>query len=126
MGCVGGFHKNYDKCIIVLRQYGRIVQKNINTNNNEKEMLELNKKANICKQQLNDALTKMNKNIKFGYESKQLIEINEMYQKLLSLESERNKIKFLDKNNGNESDKSSENFSIEYKIDENNIIRFKD
>jgi hypothetical protein len=49
-----------------------------------------------------------------------------MYQKLLSLESERNKIKFVDKDNGNESDKSSEKFSIEYKIDENNIIRFKD
>ena len=65
----------------------------------------------------------MNKNIKFGYESKQLIEINEMYQKLLSLESERKKIKFVDKDD--ESDKSSENFSIEYKIDENNIVRFK-
>ena len=123
MGCVGGFHKNYDKCIVVLRQYGRIVQKNIDTNNNEKEKLVLNKKANECKKQLNEALTKMNKNIKFGYESKQLIEINEMYQKLLSLESERKKIKFVDKDD--ESDKSSENFSIEYKIDENNIVRFK-
>jgi hypothetical protein len=34
------------------------------------------------------------------------------------------KNKFVDKEN--ESDKSSEKFSIEYKIDENNIIRFKD
>jgi hypothetical protein len=123
MGCVSGFHKNYDKCIIFLRQYGKIVQKNKDTNNNEKEALVLNKKANVCKKQLNEALTKMNKNVKFGYESKQLIEINEMYQKLLSLESERKKIKFVDKDN--ESDKSSENFSIEYKIDENNIVRFK-
>ena len=123
MGCVSGFHKNYDKCIVVLRQYGRIVEKSKDTNNNEKEKLILNKKANVCKKQLNEALTKMNNNIKFGYESKQLIEINEMYQKLLSLESERKKIKYVDKDN--ESDKSSENFSIEYKIDENNIVRFK-
>ena len=124
MGCVSSFHKNYDKCIIVLRQYGRIVQKNKEINNNEKEKLVLNKKANLCKKQLNEALTKMNENVKFGYESKQLIEINDMYQKLLSLESERKKNKFVDKEN--ESDKSSEKFSIEYKIDENNIIRFKD
>ena len=124
MGCVSSFHKNYDKCIIVLRQYGRIVQKNKEINNNEKEKLVLNKKSNLCKKQLNEALTKMNENVKFGYESKQLIEINDMYQKLLSLESERKKIKFVDKEN--ESDKSSEKFSIEYKIDENNIIRFKD
>jgi hypothetical protein len=124
MGCVSSFHKNYDKCIIVLRQYGRIVQKNKEINNNEKEKLVLNKKANLCKKQLNEALTKMNENVKFGYESEQLIELNDMYQKLLSLESERKKIKFVDKEN--ESDKSSEKFSIEYKIDENNIIRFKD
>lgn len=123
MGCVGGFNKNYDKCIITLRQYGRILQKNKDKNNNEKEKLVLNKKALACKKQLNDALTKMNENVKFGYESKQLIEINEMYQKLLSMESERKKEKIVEKEN--ESEQSSEKFSIEYKIDENNIIRFK-
>lgn len=124
MGCVGGFNKNYDKCIIVLRQYGRIIQKNKDTKNNEKEKLVLNKKANVCKMQLNEALSKMNENVKFKYESKQLKELNEMYQKLLSLESERKKIKVEDK--GSESDKNSEIFSIEYKFDENNIVRFKD
>jgi len=124
MGCVGGFNKNYDKCIITLRQYGRILQKNKNKNNSEKEKLVLNKKALVCKKQLNDALTKMNENVKFGYESKQLKEINEMYQELLSLESERKKIKIVHKEN--ESDQSSEKFAIEYRIDENNIIRFKD
>ena len=124
MGCVGGFNKNYDKCIITLRQYGRILQKNKNKNNSEKEKLVLNKKALVCKKQLNDALTKMNENVKFGYESKQLKEINEMYQELLSLESERKKIKIVHKEN--ESEQSSEKFAIEYRIDENNIIRFKD
>ena len=37
MGCVGGFNKNCDKCICLLRQYGGVVKKNNYTNNNDAE-----------------------------------------------------------------------------------------
>ena len=97
MGCVGGFNKNCDKCIRVLRQYGEIVKKN-NYTCEDKEKIDLKKKSNICKKNLNDALEKMNKNVKNEYETKQLKEFNEIYQKLLDIESERNKNK-LENNN---------------------------
>ena len=64
MGCVGGFNKNCDKCII---------------------------NSNKCKKQLNETLEKMNNYAKYEYEHKQVREFNEIYQSLLALESERNK-----------------------------------
>ncbi len=100
MGCVGGFNKNCDKCICLLRQYGGVVKKNNYTNNDaEKKIIE--KDSNTYKKKLNDAFEKMNKNVKYDYESKQLKELNEIYQTLLTIESERNKSKIIELNINN-------------------------
>jgi hypothetical protein len=111
MGCVGGFNKNCDKCICLLREYGGVVKKNNFTNNNDIENKAIEKNAYICKKKLNDAFEKMNKNVKYEYESKQLKELNEIYQTLLSIESERNKTKIIEPNNNNN-------------INDNNFVEF--
>ena len=86
-------------------------KKNNFTNNNDIEKKAIEKNANICKKKLNDALEKMNKNVKYEYESKQLKELNEIYQTLLSIESERNKSKIIELNNNNN-------------INDNNFVEF--
>ena len=45
----------------------------------------------FIKIKLNKALDQLNKDVKYQHESEQLKELNEIYQKLLSLDSERNK-----------------------------------
>ena len=91
MGCVGGFNKNCDKCICLLRKYGGIVKSNNYISKVPKEKIIANNNANICKKQLNETLEKMNKDVKYEHEYKQLKEFNEIYQNLLAVESERNK-----------------------------------
>ena len=88
MGCVAGFNKHCDVCICVLKEYNGEIKKNnyINSNNKKK-----NKNTAFYKVKLNKALEQMNKDIKYQHESEQLKELNEIYQKLLSLDSERNK-----------------------------------
>ena len=88
MGCVAGFNKHCDVCICVLKEYNGEIKKNnyINSNNKKK-----NKNTAFYKLKLNKALEQMNKDIKYQHESEQLKELNEIYQKLLSLDSERNK-----------------------------------
>ena len=98
MGCVGGFNKNCDKCIVLLREYGGIVKKNNYIMPKEKLIKEKN--SNRCKKQLNEALEKMNNYAKYDYEYKQVREFNEIYQTLLAIESERNKSNLdINKNN---------------------------
>ena len=88
MGCVAGFNKHCDVCICVLKEYNGEIKKNnyINSNNKKK-----NKNTAFYKLKLNKALEQMNKDIKYQHESEQLKELNEIYQQLLSLDSERNK-----------------------------------
>ena len=88
MGCVAGFNKHCDVCICVLKEYNGEIKKNnyINSNNKKK-----NRNTAFYKLKLNKALEQMNKDIKYQHESEQLKELNEIYQKLLSLDSERNK-----------------------------------
>ena len=88
MGCVAGFNKHCDVCICVLKEYNGEIKKNnyINSKNKKK-----NKNTAFYKLKLNKALEQMNKDIKYQHESEQLKELNEIYQKLLSLDSERNK-----------------------------------
>lgn len=104
MGCVGGFNKNCDKCIYLLRQYGGVVKNNNYTTNNPKEKIILEKNSNFYKKKLNNALENMNKSAKYEHEYKQLKELNEIYQTLLTIESERNKSKIDLNNNINNND----------------------
>ena len=101
MGCVGGFNKNCDKCISLLRKYGGIVKNNNYISKTPKEKLKLENNANFYKKQLNETLEKMNNNVKYEHEYKQLKEFNEIYQTLLTIESERNKNQIEDNTNNN-------------------------
>ena len=112
MGCVGGFNKNCDKCIYLLRQYGGLVRMNNYTSKTPKEKLIIENNSNFYKKKINEVLVKMNNNIKYEHEYKQLKEFNEIYQNLLTIESERNKTKIEDNTDNN----------IEYCNDFNKII----
>ena len=101
MGCVGGFYKNYDKCLYYLKQYKGVIKKNNYIYMSPKEKLIAQTNANYYKKQLNTTLQKMNKDVKYKDQSKQLRELNEIYQNYLSLESERNKTAFIENNNNN-------------------------
>ena len=106
MGCVGGFYKNYDKCLYYLKQYKGVIKKNnyIYISQKEKSIIENN--SNYYKKKLNETLQKMNKDIKYEGQSKQLKELNEIYQNFLALESERNKTILILNDNNNIAEKN--------------------
>jgi len=88
MGWVASFNKHCDVCICLLKEYKGEIKKNIYINSNNKKQ---NKNTTFYKIKLNKALDQLNKDVKYQHESEQLKELNEIYQKLLSLDSERNK-----------------------------------
>jgi CRISPR/Cas system CMR-associated protein Cmr1 (group 7 of RAMP superfamily) len=88
MGCVASFNKHCDVCICLLKEYKGEIKKNNYINSNNKKQ---NKNTTFYKIKLNKALDQLNKDVKYQHESEQLKELNEIYQKLLSLDSERNK-----------------------------------
>ena len=123
MGCVGGFYKNYDKCLYYLKQYQGVIQKNnyIYISQKEKSIIENN--SNYYKKKLNETLQKMNKDIKYEGQSKQLKELNEIYQNFLALESERNKTILILNDNNNIAEKNeiennynNLNYAVKYDI----------
>ena len=90
MGCIPNFNKHCDVCICLLNEYkGQINKPHNNKNINNKQ--NLNRTSTFYKRKLNDAFEKLNKDVKCEYELTQLKELNEIYQKLLSLDSARNK-----------------------------------
>lgn len=123
MGCVGGFYKNYDKCLYYLKQYKGVIKKNnyIYISQKEKSIIENN--SNYYKKKLNETLQKMNKDIKYEGQSKQLKELNEIYQNFLALESERNKTILILNDNNNIAEKNeiennynNLNYAVKYDI----------
>lgn len=89
MGCVASFNKHCDVCICLLKEYkGEIKKDNYIITNNIKT--KNNKNTTFYKIKLNKALEQLNKDVKYQHESEQFKELNEIYQKLMSLESERN------------------------------------
>ena len=89
MGCVGGFNKHCDVCICLLKEYKGEIKKN-NYFKSPKEKSKENNKKNFYKKKLNETLQKMNNDVKYQHENEQLLELNGIYQKLLSLDSQRN------------------------------------
>ena len=123
MGCVGGFYKNYDKCLYYLKQYKGVIKKNnyIYISQKEKSIIENN--SNYYKKKLNETLQKMNKDIKYEGQSKQLKELNEIYQNFLALESERYKTILILNDNNNIAEKNeiennynNLNYAVKYDI----------
>lgn len=101
MGCVGGFYKNYDKCLYYLKQYKGVIKTNNYIYMSPKEKFILENNANFYKKQLNITLQKMNKEVKYKDQCQQLKELNEIYQNFLSLESERNRTVLIENNQNN-------------------------
>ena len=120
MGCVGGFYKNYDKCLYYLKQYKGVIKKNNYIYISQKEKLIIENNSNYYKKKLNETLEKMNKDIKYEGQSKQLKELNEIYQNFLALESERNKTILIYNDNiaeQNENDNNYNNLNYAVKYD---------
>ena len=91
MGCVPSYTKHCDVCICLLNEYkGQINLKyNINNNNINNKKCIINRTSTFYKKQLNENLEKLNKDVKCEYELKEFKELNEIYQKLLALDSAR-------------------------------------
>lgn len=92
MGCVASFNKHCDVCICLLKEYNGEIKKNnyVISNNNNYVKTKNNKNTTFYKIKLNKALEQLNKDVKYEHESQQFKELNEIYQKLMSLDSERN------------------------------------
>ena len=88
MGCVPSYNKHCDTCIRLLKEYNGEIKKNNFIN--AKNMSNHKKNTNFYKIKLNKAFVDLNKVVKYQHEKEQLKELNEIYQKLLSLDSERN------------------------------------
>ena len=86
MGCVASFNKHCDVCICLILTTGK--QKMI------KILL-------FIKRELNKTLEQLNRDVKYHHESEQLKELNEIYQKLLSLDSQRNNDIYDENDNNN-------------------------
>ena len=98
MGCIPNFNKHCDVCICLLNEYkGQINNHNKIRNKNNKSN-NLYRTSTFYKRKLNDAFEQLNKDVKHEYELTQLKELNEIYQKLLSLDSARNKHVTIDNN----------------------------
>ena len=88
MGCVASFNKSCDVCICLLKEYkGEIKKNNFIISDGKKG----NNKSTFYKSRINETFIKLNKDVKYQHEVEQLKELNDMYQQLLSLDSERNK-----------------------------------
>ena len=99
MGCIGGFYKNYDKCLYYLKQYNTLISTKNYNEKTEQEKFVIISNSNFYKKKINETLQKMNKEAKYRSQSKQLIELNEIYQNFLSKESYRNKTQEINDNN---------------------------
>ena len=89
MGCGGGIKNPYEECAFLLREYELILQKRKNYFNiKEKEKRSLDNDAKQYKKIINENLNKINKNIKSEIEIRKLKELNELFQILLTEESE--------------------------------------
>ena len=90
MGCGGGIKNPYEECAFLLREYEIIIKKRKDKYNNieEKERRSLDNDAKQYKKIINENLNKINKNIKTPLDSRKLKELNELYQILLTEESE--------------------------------------
>ena len=90
MGCSGGLKTPYEECAFLLREYELILRKRkdnrYNINNSERKKLDKNAKS--YKTKIYNNLEKINKDIKLEIEIKKLKQLNELFQVLLTEESE--------------------------------------
>ena len=115
MGCGGGLINPYEQCAFLLREYELILRKrkdNILVKKGDKKKLDKN--AKIYKSKIYENLEKINKNIQSEIEVKKLKQLNELFQILLTEESEiyNNKNEEDKENNINEIDNKEKNINI--------------
>ncbi len=87
MGCSGTFKSPYEECALLLKEYEVILRKRKN-NRKGKERKKLDKNAKNYKTKIYENLEKINKNVQSELEVKKLKYLNELFQVLLTEESE--------------------------------------
>ena len=90
MGCGGGLKNPYEQCAFLLREYELELRKRKNnyTSKKEKEKKKIDKNVKIYKTKIYENLEKINNNLKSDIEVKKLKQLNELFQVLLTEESE--------------------------------------
>ena len=104
MGCSGGLKTPYEQCAFLLREYELVLRKRKDNFYIKKEgdKQKLDKNAKMYKTKIYENLEKINKNIQSEIEVRKLKQLNELFQVLLTEESEIY-------NNKNEDDKKNNN-----------------
>ena len=74
--------------LCLLKEYKGEIKKNNYIISDGKKV---NNKSTFYKSRINETFIKLNKDVKYQHEVEQLKELNDIYQQLLSLDSERNK-----------------------------------
>ena len=90
MGCAGGLTSPYEHCAFLLREYELSLRKrkdNYFNTKKEKEKKKIDKNVKEYRSQICDNLDKINKTSKSEIEVKKLKQLNELFQILLTEES---------------------------------------
>ena len=90
MGCGGGLKNPYEQCAFLLREYELELRKRKNNyfTKKEREKKKIDKNVKIYKTKIYENLEKINNNLKSDIEVKKLKQLNELFQVLLTEESE--------------------------------------
>ena len=95
MGCSGGLKNPYEQCAFLLREYELELRKRKNNyfTKKEREKKKIDKNVKIYKTKIYENLEKINNNLKSDLEIKKLKQLNELFQVLLTEESQIYNIK---------------------------------
>ncbi len=89
MGCSGGLKTPYEQCAILLREYELILRKRKDKFYSRKDNYKkLDKNAKEYKEKIYENLAKINNSVKSEIEVKKLKQLNELFQILLTEESQ--------------------------------------
>ena len=90
MGCSGGLKTPYEECAFLLREYELVLRKRKDNFYSKKDgdKQKLDKNAKMYRNKIYENLEKINKNIQSEIEVRKLKQLNELFQVLLTEESE--------------------------------------
>ena len=90
MGCSGGLKTPYEECAFLLREYEIVLRKRKDNFYSKKDgdKQKLDKNAKMYRTKIYENLEKINKNIQSEIEVRKLKQLNELFQVLLTEESE--------------------------------------
>ena len=90
MGCGNALKNPYERCAFLLREYELVLRKRKDLFNNKKEgeQKKIDRNVKDYKTKIYENLDKINKNLKTEIEIKKLKELNQLFQVLLTEESQ--------------------------------------